>query len=664
MHIALEPTSWERSLDPTQPRRAFINNFSAAGGNTALLIEDAPLVSDNASETSNTDPRSHHVVAVSAKNGTSLQGNLRSLLGYLQKTPDLSLGRLSYTSTARRIHHRHRVMLTGSNTRDLCTEIDKALADQTGVTRPKSTPRVVFAYTGQGAQYIGMGKELLETISFFRTEMRRLDRVVRSMGFPPTLPIVQADGDRKDLAEFTATEVQLANVCIQIALTKMWASWGLTPAAVVGHSLGEYAALNAAGVLSDADAIYLVGARARLLQDKCTRDSHMMLVVKASVDEVNQILQGGAVPYEIACINSSIETVIAGTNENITVLKTTLTHAGMKTTPLKVPYAFHSSQVDPILEEFKMIAGNVAYSEPRIPVLCPLEGNIVTGIGAFGAEYLARHTRESVNMMQALSTANRRQVLTEKDITLEVGPHPAVTGMIKAVIGSQITCLASLQRGRPAFQLLTNALKTLYTAGADIRWTEYHQGFESSCKVLPLPAYSWDLKPYWIQYVNDWSLRKGDPPLAVTLDQPPKLESTTIHRVVEESGNGQTCRILTESDVARKDFRPLIEGHEVDGIPLCTPAVYADIALTLGKHLLDHHHPSKGANSGLAICEMTILKALILQKDANAGQVLRVQVDADWSMNSALVKFMTSDVCYSFLPNTNITPVFPGGTYL
>lgn len=113
VNIALKPSSWERSSDPSKPRRVFVNNFSAAGGNTAILLEDAPFKRDFPSEAA--DPRSHHLVAVSAKNGVSLQGNLRSMLGYLKQNSVVSLGKLSYTTTARRLHHQHRVMLTGSS---------------------------------------------------------------------------------------------------------------------------------------------------------------------------------------------------------------------------------------------------------------------------------------------------------------------------------------------------------------------------------------------------------------------------------------------------------------------------------------------------------------------------------------------------------------------
>ncbi|RYP79317.1 hypothetical protein DL770_006722 [Monosporascus sp. CRB-9-2] len=634
VHIALKLTPWERSTDPSKPRRAFVNNFSAAGGNSALLIEDAPLETESASDVP--DSRSHHLVAVSAKNGVSLQGNLKSLLRFLKQNPAVNLGQLSYTTTARRIHHQHRVMLTGASADDLCVQIEAALRDQTGMTRPKTAPKVVFTFTGQGAQYPGMGRELYENFSLFRTEIRRLDRIGQSLGFPSMLPIIQSK--EQDVGIFEPAAVQLASVCLQIALSKLWASWNITPVAVVGHSLGEYAALNVAGVLSDADTIYLVGARATLLQQKCTRDTHSMLVVKGSVDEVARALNNHT--YEIACINSPTETVLAGINEDVTKSKDLLAAAGFKTTLLKVPYAFHSSQVEPVLEGFKKLASGVTYNEAKIPVLCPLDGSIALGIGNFGPEYLARHTREPVNMQKALLTAKSHQILGDQSTTLEIGPHPAISGMVRAVLGPQITSLASLQRGRPVFQMLTATLKSLYTAGSDIRWAGYHCDFGTCHKVVPLPAYNWDLKPYWIQYVHDWSLRKGDPPLTIASSSGP--ESTTIHRVVEETGDSKKARIVVESDIARKDFRPLLEGHEVDGVPLATPAVYADIAMSLGTYLLERYNPSKKERT-IEIADMTILKALTVRPDT-AQHLLQAHAEADWSSpNTVAIRFVTFD---------------------
>nr|ALQ32764.1 putative polyketide synthase [Fusarium aywerte] len=631
VRIAFEPTPWEK-INVETPRRVMVNNFSAAGGNSALLIQDAPPKKQLISEK---DSRVQFPLAFTAKSGVSLQGNLRSMLKFLGENPNVSLAELSYTTTARRIHHQHRVLISGSTASEICGKIETALQNNTGVNRPKSAPKLVFSFTGQGAQYPGMGKQLFEENPFVRKELLQLDQIAQNLGFPSMLPFIQSE--EQDVAKFAPSLVQLASVSLQITLSKLWASWGIVPSAVVGHSLGEYAALNVAGVLSDTDTLFLVGGRARLLETKCTRGTHAMLVVKGSQDEIAEALKGEE--YETACINSPIETVLAGPNDQIAKVKELLTAASFKTTLLKVPYAFHSSQLEPVVADIEELASKVTFSEPSIPVICPLDGTVVEDGKVFNASYLAKHSRQPVNMLSALTTAYRDGTMSDRTMMLEVGPHPAVTGMVKPALGQQITCIASLQRGRAPWEMLSNALKTLYDAGASINWVDYQSSFPGSHSVVALPAYSWDLKEYWIKYVNDWSLRKGDPPLVI--NNAPKLESTTIHNVVEENGDSNKTHIVVEADIARKDLSPLVQGHEVDGIPLCTPSVYADIGLTLGKYLLVKYQPQNKDNM-VVVSDMTVSKALILRGDGSK-QPIQAHAEADWTSQSVAIKFMSFD---------------------
>lgn len=548
------------------------------------------------------------------------------MLAYLDKNVHTSLEELSYTTTARRIHHQHRVLVNGSTVQDVRTKLKKAILDNTGMNRPKSTLSVMFTFTGQGAQYAGMGKHLFGGSSLVRKELRQLDQIGRSLGFASILPVIL--NDEQVIESFAPSAVQLASVCLQMALTRLWASWNIRPSAVVGHSLGEYAALNAAGVLSDTDTIFLVGRRAQLLEEKCTRDTNAMLVVKASDDEIAVVLRGQS--YETTCINSPIETVIAGAVENVDSLKELLTAAGLKSTLLKVPYAFHSSQMNPILADLVQLAGGVKFAEPQIPVVCPLDGTIVREGGKFDPQYLVQHTRKPVNMYRALEEARNGRIITDRSLLLEIGPHAAVTGMVKS----------TMQRGRQSWDIISTTLKSLYEGGADIDWKQYQRDFPDSHQVVSLPAYSWDLKDYWIQYVNDWSLRKGDPPLV--LSGPSRLESTTVHTVIEESGDASSTKLIVEADIARKDLSPLVQGHEVDGIPLCTPSVYADMALTVGTYLQQRYRASLDEDL-VDVADMVISKALILQEGATK-QPLQAHIDANRESNSASVKFLSFDV--------------------
>lgn len=640
------PVPWQRSA--TQPRRVFVNNFSAAGGNTALLVEDAPVIDDLPTSHGN-DPRSNHLIAVSAKNAFSLEGNLRSFLRFIQQNPGASISELSYTTTARRIHHPHRVMLATPSIDDLRIQVEAALRDKAGANRPK-VHKVVFAFTGQGAQFAGMGRLYLENFSKFRTEVHRLDHLGQCLGFPSVIPVFEAD-ESANILESSPVAVQLASICMQIALIKLLASWNIFPSAVVGHSLGEYAALNAAGVLSDADTIYLVGRRAELIQEKCSQGTHSMLVVRASATEIEAALRSKDINYEFACVNSPTETVLAGSVAEVDKAEKVLAQTGIRTTTLKVPYAFHSSQVEPILEKFSEIAGGTTFSAPSIPVLRPLTGTTASPTDnavSFSPEYLAKHCREPVNMLKALQTAHEERVITNETVVLEVGPHPAVSAMVKATLGSHLLTLPTSQRTSSAkqskspWQVLTDSLKRLYSVGADIRWAEYHRDFASAHKVVPLPAYSWDLKDYWIQYVNDWSLRKGDPPLI--LGNSSRLDTTTIHRIVDETSgsDGNSVNIVVEADVTRPDMNPLIQGHMVDNIPLCTPSVYADMALSLGKYLVEKYQPHLGDDQLVVdVGDMTISKALIAKPQG--PQPLQAHAEVNWTSKEGTCKFVSFD---------------------
>ena len=342
---------------------------------------------------------------------------------------------------------------------------------------------------------------------------------------------------------------------MQTVLSRLWTSWDITLVAVVGHSLGEHTALNVAGVLSDADTVYLAGIRAWMLEEKCTQCIHSMLVVKVPLNDITAVLK--KTNFEAACINSPNKTVIAGLNEDVSVFQSLLAAAGMKSTLLKVPYSFHSSQMDAIIGQFEKLAAGVTYAKPKLPVLCSLDGSAVIDKAKFGPHYLARHCREIVNFRAALAAANSEKIITDQTITLEIGPHPTISGMIKDEL-PHVTSLVSMQRGRPPFRVLAATLTALNNVGAEIRWAEYHRDSKASQNVISLPAYSSDLKDYWIQYVNYWSLHKGEPPIVINAGNTLNLESTTIHSVIEESSDTDKAHIVIEVDVTLQGLSPLV----------------------------------------------------------------------------------------------------------
>ncbi|EED15770.1 polyketide synthase, putative [Talaromyces stipitatus ATCC 10500] len=620
--IADKPTPWPRPEG--QSRLAMVNNFSAAGGNSCVLVEDAPRSTKKVPE----DLRSTHIVAVSAKTKTALLANIKSLVSYIEKEAPF-LPSLSYTTTARRVHHPHRATAIGNNLDDILAQFKTTLSASAEPVRPKATS-VVFAFTGQGSQYPGMAHELLQFKSF-RADIEHFDRIAQRQGFPSFLPVIMATTG--EISDFSPIVVQLAATCSQMALAKLWRSWGAEPVAVVGHSLGEYAALNVAGILSDVDTIYLVGKRAELLQTKCVQGTHGMIAVSASLEEIAAHVAGNQI--EFACINAPTEIVLSGTTIAIDEAVEALSQAEIKKmTRLRVPYAFHSSQIDTIMDEFEAAATTVRFEKPQVPLMSPLLSQVIDTAGIVDAKYLARHARDTVNLCGALQAAKAMKLVSNASSFIEVGPHPVIVGLLKSNLGP-VMVLPTLQRKMDAWRVLTRSLSTLYESGYTIQWGEYHHDFQQSLGVLRLPNYNWDLENYWIQYENDWSLFKGD--AAFLTGAKPALSTTCVHRIVEEKHGIHEIVVVGESNLLREDLDSFVRGHKINGVALCTPSVYAEMALVLGDYI--RKSEPKWANCLVDVQHMDVQKPLAVKTVVGEPQPLRCRVAFDTATSKAAVQF-------------------------
>jgi iterative type I PKS product template protein len=602
IHIAASATPWKRH--GSQTRYALLNNFSAAGGNTTLLLEDAPI--DNA-RTTVEDPRPVFPIVISAKSSAALQANTRSILRFLQEQSDTDISSLSYTLSARRLHHFHRLALSGSSASDIVSKLSVALQ---GAKMRTGTPQqsIMFVFTGQGGHYIGMGRDLYHTNAIFRADVDRYDGLAKMLGFGSFLPLIRDDGG--DLAAFGPVETQLAHISLQMALCRLWTSWGVAPSSVMGHSLGHYAALYAAGILSEADSIFAVGIRAQILQSKCQPGTHLMLAVKAGKNVIERLLQG--TDLEIACVNGPQDIVISGQRASIEHLEDALSEQNIRSKTLDIQYAFHSSQVECMLEDFGSAIQGITFGIPRIPVLCPRRGTVIRQGESLDRSHLMDHLRGTVDIVSAIEAAEKEGVINNRSHFVEIGYHPAVTTMLKAILGTDCSANGSLKRNLNNWISLTQMTTSLYEAGTNIRWEEFHRDFVANFRIVQVPHYKWDLKNYWIQYVNDWSLYKGNSPRTISSSDRPSPLSRTIHEVVSEDIKDVPGTIVLRSDLSRSELHTIVQGHKVNGLPLCTPSIYADIALTVARYLVKIF-PNAFTGKQICIKSMNISKALIAQ---------------------------------------------------
>jgi monodictyphenone polyketide synthase len=571
LRIPYEKQAWPRV--PGKKRIAAVNNFSAAGGNTTLLIEEAPV-----KEVAEIDVRTSHVVSVSAKSKISLRGNLERLIAYLDTNPKVSLSDLSYSTTARRYQHNHRVTVATEDVQHLKKRLASSL-DSVNSHKPvpaTGPPPLAFAFTGQGASHKSSNLELFHESPYFRSQVLHLDSLAQQQGFPSFIPAI--DGSYPKDHTHSPVVTQLALTGTQIALAKYWGSLGVKPDVVIGHSLGEYAALNAAGVLSASDALFLVGSRAALLEKKCQIGSHKMLAVRATLGQIKEV--AGEKPYEIACINGPKENVLSGDAEQIDVVAKALEEAGYKTFSLEVAFAFHSAQTDPILDDFETIAKTgVLFQAPHLPIISPLLGKVVFDEKTINASYARRATREPVNFVAALETAERIATIDDSTVWVEIGPHPVSTGFVKSTLPEVNAVVPSLRRDEGNWSTITKSLAVLHNAGIDIAWNEYHRQFERALRLLDLPTYSWNDKNYWIQYNGDWALTKGntfydaEKGIAAAQITPPRvsdLSTSTVHQVIEEQFDGTYGRVVIQSDLMQPDFLAAAHGHQMNGCGVVT----------------------------------------------------------------------------------------------
>lgn len=640
VHISQKEVPFPRK--GAEKRKVFLNNFSAAGGNTALLVEDGPLREAPTGK----DPRGTVPITVTARSIASLKRNISNLQEYIRENPETTLTSLSYTLTARRIQHNYRVAFP----LDQISKVNDALQAQ---VKESYSPvamvptKVAFCFTGQGSQYTGLGQKLYQDLKTFREDIDQLNHLATVQGLPSFLELL----DGTDVQTLSPVKVQLGMACIQVALARMWAAWGITPTAVIGHSLGEYAALHVAGVISAADMVLLVGRRAELLVKDCTPHTHGMLAVKGSAEAIRSAL--GSKMTEIACINGPEETVLCGSGDVVGAANETLTARGFKATKLNVPFAFHSAQVDPILDSFKAIASSVTFNKPSVPVLSPLEGEIIRDAGIINPEYLARHARETVNFWTALTSGQKEKVFDEKTTWLEVGAHPVCSGMVKASIGATVTA-PSLRRGEDAWKTISTSMCTLFNAGVNMNFDEFHREFNDAQEMYTLPTYSFDNKKYWLDYTNNWTLTKGEAPkvekvyvdrevagaaAAPAIQKPEKRLTTSCQRVVAEEFNGNTGRVVIQSNLADEKLFQVVRGHMVNNSGLCPSSLYADMALTVADYIHKEMRPGQEA-PGFNVCNMEASKPLIAQFPQPAGgQHLQMEATADLDQGIIQLQF-------------------------
>lgn len=363
-------------------------------------------------------------------------------------------------------HGPYRAALVAGDAEEMRGHLEALAGAEQPVEEPAAAPpRIGMLFTGQGAQYAGMGRGLYDRCPPFREMLDRCAAILDASGaLPrPLLSVIFGEGEAAELLNETAF-TQPALFTIEVALYELWRSWGIEPAVVIGHSVGEYAAIYAAGVLSLEDALKLIAERGRLMQT--LPPGGAMAAVFAAEEPVAAALAGRADRVSIAAINGPKSVVISGEGTAVAEVVDELKRERIRSQRLVVSHAFHSPLMDPILDDFEAVAARLCFRTPRIGLIANVTGDLADE-AICSAAYWRRHVREPVRFAAGMEALQRQGV----DTYLEAGPHPVLLGMgRRCVSAGDSLWLPSLKRDRDAWPQVLESLGALYVRGAAVSW--------------------------------------------------------------------------------------------------------------------------------------------------------------------------------------------------
>jgi acyl transferase domain-containing protein/acyl carrier protein len=478
---------WPRE---THPRRAAVSSFGLGGTNAHVVLEEAPTLPPSG------PGRSYQLLLLSAKTDTALEAVTHNLADYLQDYPDVPLADVAYSLAVgrQRLAYRRYVVCRDGAEAIAALRAGEGAEVMSQVEEKTDRP-VMFMFTGQGAQYADMGRGLYEEGGVFRKEvdaccetlMSHLDLDLRDILYPQ-----KGQEEQATLKLQETRYTQPALFVLEYALAKLWMSWGVTPQAMLGHSIGEYVAACLAGVFSVEDALRVVAARGRLMQAMPTG---AMLSVGLSEKDVVPYLDE---PLSLAAHNSPSHCVVSGPGDAILALHERLQKQEVSCQLLRTSHAFHSAMMDGMLEAFSDSLRRVQLSPPQMPFVSNLTGRWITDDEATSPEYWSRHIRHTVRFSEGVE----RLLESPEAILLEVGPGQTLTGLARQhrtrfPSAEFISSFRHPQKPQSDVAFLLGAVGQLWLCGAKVSWEGVYA--HAARQRVPLPTYPFDRKRYWVR---------------------------------------------------------------------------------------------------------------------------------------------------------------------
>ncbi|HEY9878954.1 MAG TPA: type I polyketide synthase [Leptolyngbyaceae cyanobacterium] len=474
---------------------AGISSFAFGGSNAHVVLQAVP----EAQAAPKSPERPAHLLTLSAPNEVGLQRQVQQVAAFLQEADGATLADLCYTANIGRTTFSRRLALVGSTPTQFVEQLtafakgDPLRKGFSGQTAESATPAVVFLFTGQGSQHWGMGRTLYETQPDFRAALDRCDEILRPYLERSLLAVLFDEDNSADLHQTQYTQPAL--FALEYALAELWQAWGVQPAAVVGHSIGEYVAACVAGVFSLEDGLKLIAQRGKLMQSLPANGA--MAAVFADEATVADAIAPFAATVSLATLNGPENTVIAGVKEDVETVLAQLEEDGIRSKLLEVSHAFHSPLMDPILNLLEHTARRILSHAAQIPLVSNVTGQFLAPGEVLDGSYWRRHAREPVRFGDAIASLHR----AGHTLFLEIGPHPVLSTMGKRCVSDPaLQWLSSLRKGADDWETLLTSLGQLYCKGVNVNWASFDKPYRR--RKVSLPTYPFQRQRYWIDLPN------------------------------------------------------------------------------------------------------------------------------------------------------------------
>ena len=545
-----------------RPRRAGVSSFGLSGTNAHVILEQAPPEAPSPGRAP-----AASLLVLSARSDAALRAQAVNHARALEPSAGIDLDDACYTAAAGRAHLERRLAVVGASAAELRETLVSFIAEDpstravTGVAPAGAPPVVAFVFPGQGGQWAGMGRWLLEHSTPFREAMEACeDAIAKEAGWSLLETLAGPDAEAR-LQQIDV--VQPALFAMGVGLTAHWRAWGVEPDAVVGHSMGEVAAAHVAGALSLEDAVKVICCRSGLLRRIAGQGA--MGVVGLTMHEAEEALTGFEKLLSVAACNSPRTTVLSGDPKALEVVLGRLEGRGVFCRRVKVDVASHSPQVEPLMGELRSALAALKPAAPRVAMYSTVSGQQVEG-AELDAGYWCRNLREPV----WFASVTGGLISRGRTFFLEMSPHPTLVHDLGGLLRdaeAEGAAVGSLRRGEGEGPALLESLGALYTRGLKVDWE----------KVLPrrrrisLPTTPFQRTRHWL----------------ATKERRKRTTERTAHPWLSPGvplATPQPSKVWTVS-LGTESF-PWLDGHKLQGAALLSGAGFAEIALAAGREAL------------------------------------------------------------------------------